>query len=148
MSSSGRPGAVFLGGACGATNWRKEIATPLLDQAGVSYDHPQVGVGEWTELHEMADQHAKTAAEVPLFVINEATRGVASVAEVAYVIASGRPLALCLRMLPGDAPEIQDLNRGRIFCAAWLSNMAYRSLLTKPRPRGTPSLWCKGVSVR
>lgn len=115
MISSGRPGAVFLGGACGTTTWRKDVAIPLLHDAGVSFYDPQVGVGEWTETHEIADQRAKTAAEVLLFVITEATRGVASVAEVAYLIAGGRPLALCLRMLPGDSQEVQDLNRGRLF---------------------------------
>ena len=115
MIGSGPPGAVFLGGACGATTWRKDIAIPILENAGVSFYNPQVGVGEWTEMHEIADQRAKTVAEVLLFVINESTRGVASLAEVAYLIASGRPLALCLRMLPGDTSETQDLNRGRIF---------------------------------
>ena len=33
---------VFLGGACGETTWRKDVAIPLLEQAGVSYWNPQV----------------------------------------------------------------------------------------------------------
>lgn len=106
---------VFLGGACGTTTWRQETAIPLLDAAGISFHNPQLGVGEWTEAHEVEDMRAKAAAEVLLFVISEETRAVASVAEVAYLIASGRPLALCLRMLPGASAEEHDLNRGRLF---------------------------------
>ena len=58
---------------------------------------------------------AKAEAEVLLFVITEQTSGVASIAETAYLIGSRRPLALCLRMLAGKSPEIDDVNRGRIF---------------------------------
>ena len=36
---------VFLGGACGKSTWRKDIAIPLLEQAGVAYFNPQVD--EW-----------------------------------------------------------------------------------------------------
>ena len=108
--------AIFLGGACGQTTWRRDVAIPLLEAAGVSFHNPQLAPGAWTEADEIEDMRAKAEAEVLLFVISEATRGVASVAEVAYLIASGRPLALCLRMIPrGASPEVDDLNRGRIF---------------------------------
>ena len=43
---------VFLGGACGATTWRRDVAIPVLDAAGVSYHNPQLGAGEWTAAHE------------------------------------------------------------------------------------------------
>lgn len=33
---------VFLGGSCGNTTWRQELAIPLLRQHGVSYYNPQV----------------------------------------------------------------------------------------------------------
>ena len=107
--------SIFLGGACGGSTWRRDIAIPLLEAAGVSFHNPQLAPGAWTEGDEIEDMRAKAEAEVLLFVISEATRGVASVAEVAYLIASGRPLALCLRMIPGEGAEIDDLNRGRIF---------------------------------
>ncbi len=107
--------AIFLGGACGETTWRRDVAIPMLEAAGISFHNPQLAPGVWTEADEIEDMRAKAEAEVLLFVISEATRGVASVAEVAYLIASGRPLALCLRMIPGASPEIDDLNRGRIF---------------------------------
>ena len=107
--------SIFLGGACGESTWRRQIAIPLLEAAGVSFHNPQLAPGAWTEADEIEDMRAKAEAEALLFVISEATRGVASVAEVAYLIASGRPLALCLRMMPGAGAEIDDLNRGRIF---------------------------------
>lgn len=87
--------SIFLGGACGGSTWRRDIAIPLLEAAGVSFHNPQLAPGAWTEGDEIEDMRAKAEAEVLLFVISEATRGVASVAEVAYLIASGRPLALC-----------------------------------------------------
>lgn len=115
---------VFLGGACGSTTWRKDIAIPILERAGVTYLDPQLGVGEWTPADEEAEMRAKFAAEVLMFVINEDTRGVASCAEVGYLIASGRPVALVLRDINAGANvngevlsayQADDLNRGRIF---------------------------------
>ena len=112
---------VFLGGACGRTTWRRDIAIPLLQAAGVGFHDPQLAPGEWTQAHEAADIAAKNNAEVLLFVIHEETRGVASVGEVSYLLGLGRPLALAVRMIPDDtdwvasAAERDDLNRGRIF---------------------------------
>jgi hypothetical protein len=116
-------GQVFLGGACGATRWRHEIAIPALEAAGVSYYNPQLGVGEWSEACEAAEMEAKDAAEVLLFVINGETRGVASIGEAAYYLGCGRPLALAVTDCSGlDPAERDDLNRGRIF----LRSMALR----------------------
>jgi len=115
---------VFLGGASGTTTWRRDIAIPALDTAGVSYYNPQLPLGAWTEANEAAEMRAKDAAAVLLFVINHETRGVASVAEVAYYMGIGRQLALAVTNIPNEATlynqplqqsEIDDLNRGRIF---------------------------------
>ena len=115
---------VFLGGTCGNTTWRKEIAIPALAAAGITYFNPQLGLGEWTEACEAAELKAKDEAEVLLFVIVEEARGVASVVEVAYLLAAGRPLALALTFIPEGssidgqvvtAAERNDLNRGRFF---------------------------------
>lgn len=115
---------VFLGGASGETKWRREIAIPALDAAGVTWYDPQLALGAWTSEREAEEMVAKDAADVLLFVINEETRGVATVAEVAYYLAAGRHLALAINDLteqaylygqPVSSHERDDLNRGRIF---------------------------------
>ena len=115
---------VFLGGACGTTTWRGDIAIPALEAAGITYFDPQLGVGEWTKACEAAEMKAKAEADVLLFVITGQTRGVASIAEAAYLIAARRPLALVLTDMDDGARidgqavtpmEKDDLNRGRIF---------------------------------
>jgi len=108
---------VFLGGACGTTTWRRDIARPMLDEAGVTYFDPQLGPGEWTEAREPIEMQAKDEAEVLLFVITGETRGVATVAEIAYYMALNRKLALVVNDVSEStsAAERDDLNRGRIF---------------------------------
>lgn len=122
---------VFLGGACGATTWRRDVAIPLLEAAGLSYFNPQLGVGEWTEECESIEQCAKDEADILLFVVNGQTRGVASLAEVAYYIGVERPLVLVLEDLdagvqidntPVSDAECQDLNRGRFYVQAMAEN--------------------------
>lgn len=114
---------VFLGGAAGLTTWRRDIAIPALEAAGLTYYNPQLALGEWSEACELAEMRAKDEADVLLFVINAETRGVAAVAEVAYYMGLGRQLALAITDIPANAvlyntplnqPEIDDLNRGRI----------------------------------
>lgn len=118
---------IFLGGACGHTSWRADVAIPLLKQAGVTYFDPQLPAHAWTPEFQHVEMAAKANAPVWLFVINGDTRGVASVAECAYRIGQGGHLALALTDLPPqhrfaqETPslaEIQDLNRGRIFLRA------------------------------
>jgi hypothetical protein len=115
---------VFLGGACGSTTWRKKIAIPILEAAGVTYFNPQLGPGEWTEACQAAEMKAKAEAEVLFFVINAETRGVASIAEAAFYLGTHRPLVLVVtdvgaESVIGGQPlgleERKDLNRGRIF---------------------------------
>lgn len=121
------PKQVFLGGACGLTTWRKDIAIPLLADAGVSYHDPQMPLGAWKEDDQFDEMRRKDQCLVQLFVINGSTRGVASVSEVAYLIGARKPVAIVLEdILPGaevygktiDAVEADDLNRGRIFVRA------------------------------
>lgn len=118
---------VFLGGACGTTNWRRAIAIPILEAAGINYFNPQLAEGEWTPAFQYTEMEAKDAADVWLFVINEQTRGIASVGEVSYRIGQNRKLALCLTELPYPTSfeghllsnaEVDDLNRGRVFVQA------------------------------
>jgi hypothetical protein len=115
---------IFLGGSCGVSDWRRQIAIPALQAAGLEYFDPQLAPGAWTEADEARDMREKERASVLLFVIEGSTRAVASLAEVAYLIASGRPLALAVADLQAgvvidgrslEAREIDDLNRGRLF---------------------------------
>lgn len=115
---------IFLGGACGTTTWRRDIAIPALEAANITYHNPQLGIGEWTTDNEAEEMRAKDEADVLLFVIDDHTRGVASVAEVAYLLAARRPLALAVTDIHKgsrvgdqiiDSTESDDLNRGRIF---------------------------------
>jgi hypothetical protein len=118
---------VFLGGACGLTTWRKDIAIPLFEAAGVSYHNPQMPLGAWKEDDQYDEMRRKDECLVQLFVINASTRGVASVAEVAYLIGARKPVAIVMEDIPAgtdvyghklDSVEADDLNRGRIFVRA------------------------------
>merc|ERR1712159_244943 len=111
---------VFLGGACGSTTWRRDVAIPTLEKAGVSFYNPQVE--EWHEGLVEVERRAKKSALVQLFVVSGATRGAATVVEAAHLISSGKTVVLVVEVVPegavvdGDvltASERKDLNRGR-----------------------------------
>ncbi len=115
---------IFLGGTAGHTTWRKDTAIPLLEDAGVSYFNPQLGVGEWTPAHQKIEAEAKEKADVWLFVVSADTRGVASLVEAAYRIGQGGNIALVVNNLEAESEldghpltkqEIKDLNRGRAY---------------------------------
>eukprot|EP00042_Codosiga_hollandica_P038926 m.321447 g.321447 ORF g.321447 m.321447 type:complete len:591 (+) comp55512_c0_seq33:1214-2986(+) len=113
---------VFLGGACNPTTWRKSIVIPVLASHKITYYNPQVD--DWSpDLIELEDR-AKATAELLFFVIDNETRGVASMIEVAYLAASGRPIVVVMRDFderslidgtPLSKREIDDLNRGHDF---------------------------------
>lgn len=115
---------IFLGGTAGHSTWRKEIAIPILESAGVDYFNPQLGVGEWTPAHMEIEAVAKDSASVWLFVVTAETRGVASLVEAAYRIGTGKKIALVVvdlepdSVMDGEAlskAEVKDLNRGRAY---------------------------------
>jgi raw len=115
---------IFLGGTAGHTTWRKDTAIPVLEEMGMSYYNPQLGVGEWTPAHQQIESEAKEKAEVWLFVVSADTRGVASLVEAAYRIGQGGKIALVVNDLESEAEmdglpltkqEIKDLNRGRSY---------------------------------
>ncbi|MBI1223847.1 MAG: hypothetical protein GC192_01305 [Bacteroidetes bacterium] len=115
---------IFLGGTAGNSTWRKEIAIPLLEAAGVTYFNPQLGVGEWTPSHQQLEAKEKEEAAVWLFVILGETRGVASLVEAAFRIGEGGQIALAVMdidaeiLFEGQAlgeQERKDMNRGRAY---------------------------------
>lgn len=115
---------IFLGGTAGNSSWRKAIAIPMLEAAGIHFFNPQVGVGEWTPELQKQEAKAKAAAAVWLFVISNESRGVASLVEAAYRIGSGGKIALAVLDMDADTmiddsylslPEVKDLNRGRAY---------------------------------
>ncbi|MBS1990177.1 MAG: nucleoside 2-deoxyribosyltransferase domain-containing protein [Cyanobacteria bacterium SZAS LIN-3] len=127
MKANDEPKQVFLGGACGLTTWRKDIAIPLFEAAAVSYHNPQMPLGAWKEDDQYDEMRRKDECLVQLFVINGDTRGVASVAEVAYLIGARKPVAIVMEDIKAgtdvygrtiDQVEADDLNRGRIFVRA------------------------------
>ncbi len=127
MSDSDTPKQVFLGGACGLTTWRKDIAIPMFEAQGVTYHNPQMPLGAWKEDDQFDEMRRKDECLVQLFVINGDTRGVASVAEVAYLIGARKPVAIVLTDIQAgadvygatiDKVEADDLNRGRIYVRA------------------------------
>lgn len=118
---------IFLGGTCGNTTWRTDIAIPMLEAASLPYHNPQLPEGAWTPEHQYHEMEVKNKAEIWLFVITADTRGIASIGEVAYRIGQGGKIALAMQYFqPGAAlngrtlsqAEIDDLNRGRVFLQA------------------------------
>jgi len=122
-----QPKQVFLGGACGLTTWRKDVTIPLMEAAGVTYHDPQMPLGAWKEDDQFDEMRRKDECLVQLFVINGDTRGVASVAEVAYLIGARKPVAIVMEEIKAnstvygaeiDSVQADDLNRGRIYVRA------------------------------
>jgi hypothetical protein len=108
---------VFLGGACNPTTWRRDVAIPALDAAGVTYYNPQVD--DWTPDLMVVEAHQKATARYLLFVIGPETRALMTIAEAAHHIgldASRVVLVLQPYPLSDDqrrAEEIGDNNRAR-----------------------------------
>lgn len=109
---------VFLGGSCNPTTWRKDIAIPFLTRHNMSYYNPQVE--EWHDGLIAIEKKAKKDANVLLFVIDNITRGYASIAEAAYYVGRGRKVVLVIQKVSEanniiSEAEIKDINRGRIY---------------------------------
>jgi raw len=116
---------VFLGGSCNPTTWRQDIAIPRLTRAGITFYNPQVD--DWHEGLVKLENDAKANAEILLFVIDNVTRAIASIAEAAFCIGKGRKVVLVVQMFSNDEfannetgngihiAEMKDLNRGRTY---------------------------------
>lgn len=120
---------IYLGGSCGESNWREEVAIPMLKREGVSYLNPSVTT--WSD-HLIPMQAAeREKCRLLLYVIADCTRAIGAMVEAGYYIGRGCRVILCLeKMLPetkvaGEKMTeiaLKDYNRGR----AYLSDMASR----------------------
>lgn len=118
---------VFLGGSCNPTTWRKDVVIPALAAHRITFFNPQVD--DWSpELIDL-EAAAKEAAELLFFVIDDQTRGIASLVEVASYAACHRNMIVVIKHFQSDATidgvhvserERDDLNRGRAFLAELL----------------------------
>jgi hypothetical protein len=115
---------VFLGGSCNPTTWRKNIAIPLLERAGVEYYNPQVD--EWHDDLIAIEARNKEEAAILFFVLDGQTRSIASMVEIAEFVSLGRTVVLVIedipegQMIDGQSivgRELKDLNRGRAYTA-------------------------------
>ncbi|RHY16397.1 hypothetical protein DYB28_004716 [Aphanomyces astaci] len=116
------PVDVFLGGSCNPTTWRRDVAIPRLDAAGISFYNPQVD--EWYEDLIAVESRAKDTASVVLFVIDNCTRAIVSMNEAAEFMCCGRTVLLVVEDMPLheqvflegaclSSLEITDLNDAR-----------------------------------
>ncbi|XP_026821077.1 uncharacterized protein LOC113559444 isoform X3 [Rhopalosiphum maidis] len=90
---------VFLGGSCNPTTWRKDLAIPYLQDAGVSFYNPQVD--HWSQDLIEIEHAAKESAAILFYVIDSQTRNVVSDIETANFAANHKNLVLVIH--PQDA---------------------------------------------
>ncbi|CAG2246411.1 RAW [Mytilus edulis] len=104
----------FPGGSCNPTTWRQELAIPFLKSHGITFYNPQVQ--NWRpELLELEAQ-AKENADIMFFVIDKETRGISSMIEVGYLVASMKQVILVLTEIEDNDTECKEylLNKGKI----------------------------------
>jgi len=131
-SNIGRRGScirdVYLGGSLG-TNWRDQIAIPMLKKSGLTFYNPAVCSSSRLIPIEAS---AMDNSRILLFVIQNNTRSVSAMAQAAYLIGSGCNVVLCVQHIAADTildtgdviskTAVKDYNRGR----SYLSDFANR----------------------
>ncbi|KAK6636605.1 hypothetical protein RUM43_010267 [Polyplax serrata] len=111
---------VFLGGSCNPTTWRTDIAIPELEKMNITYYNPQQ-VEEWRpELLEVEYQ-AKENATLMFFVLDNQTRGVSALIEVAHLAGNQRKLILVIQSYT---------QKNQIICDEHISQKEYEDLKT------------------
>lgn len=115
---------VFLGGSCGNSRWRDEIAIPILMKHGISYYNPQLEC--WNTYCIPLEAAIKDGCQLLLFVITEDTRAMTSMIEAGFFIGQGCNIVLCIQdMKYGINIEnealtenaVDDYNRARTYLA-------------------------------
>lgn len=85
---------VFLGGSCNPTTWRKDLAVPYLQEAGVSFYNPQVD--HWSQDLIEIEHAAKENSSILFYVIDSQTRNVVSDIETANFAGNHKNLVLVI----------------------------------------------------
>ncbi|CEG42321.1 uncharacterized protein PHALS_12603 [Plasmopara halstedii] len=127
---------VYLGGTLSSTSWRKEVAIPLQQKAGISLyvpyaDYSQFGLTT-AEMHVQAmTEHLqeveslKAMAELILFVIPKKLRSIAAMTEAVELVSSHHAMILVIEPVKEgcmveegvtiSGREFQDLARARAY---------------------------------
>lgn len=104
---------VFLGGSCGNSRWRDEIAIPILMKHGISYYNPQLE--NWNTYCIPLEAAIKDGCQLLLFVITEDTRAMTSMIEAGFFIGQGCNIVLCIQdMKYGTIIDNEELTRNAI----------------------------------
>ncbi|KAG7401778.1 hypothetical protein PHYBOEH_011067 [Phytophthora boehmeriae] len=112
--------AIFLGGSCNPTTWRRDVALPLLDAADVKYFNPQVD--EWFDELIQIETKAKETAQIVLMVVDGLTRSIVCINEAVEYICRGRKVMLVVDDIQEatevagktlEPTELADLNGAR-----------------------------------
>eukprot|EP00658_Telonema_sp_P-2_P010506 TRINITY_DN1395_c0_g2_i1.p1 TRINITY_DN1395_c0_g2~~TRINITY_DN1395_c0_g2_i1.p1 ORF type:complete len:150 (+),score=28.63 TRINITY_DN1395_c0_g2_i1:131-580(+) len=122
MDNAEQPPDIFLGGTCGDSLWRTDVAIPILEPLGLSFYNPQLPAGQWTPELIPVEGKAKEGALCQLYIITGESRGIASMVEAAELITSGRNTVLCMQKYEGEGEDCKDVNRGR----KYLQDLAQR----------------------
>lgn len=115
---------VFLAGECGGSSWRKGIAIPLLQEAGITYYDPQYPEGTWHKGLIPIEREAKWHASWIIDVIGGETRGTASMLEATELVCLGKDIVLVIEDMkdgtevlgvPITGRDLEDVNRPRAY---------------------------------
>ncbi|XP_046398277.1 uncharacterized protein LOC124165067 isoform X1 [Ischnura elegans] len=114
---------VYLGGSCGDSRWREDIAIPILKQRGLAWFDPQSVAWAGQRLSPL-EAAAMEKCLCLLFVITCNTRAVAAMTMAAHYVGLECEVVLCVQRLPEDcvigndrlsAQAIKDYNRARMY---------------------------------
>ena len=119
-STEGLP-QVFLGGVCGKTKWRKEIAIPILEDRNIAYFNPQVEEGQWDESLIAIEQKARIESKYFLFYLCAEYSSLVSMLEILHEGNSGKTIFVVLEEYQGRGGEgegegyAKDVRRARSY---------------------------------
>jgi len=96
---------VYLGGSCGATSWREELAIPLLMKSGLTFFNRD------SSRFIPMEAAAMDASRVLLFVISRETRSLSTMALASHYVGLGCNVVLCVQLLTDTVP----INHEKVF---------------------------------